>query len=101
MDNLNNPTSTSMQPQAQATTQHNQEKEVAKKPKTDDAFFEEAEKIVNKLLKNYDALLELPKKYYADNKDVDYMFNAIKKHHDSTKKSFKESDKDNGFTFKK
>jgi hypothetical protein len=81
----------------------NNERELQAKvqTKTEDAFFEEAEKVVNRLLKQYDTLLEVSKKYHAEDKDINYMFNAIKKHHDLTKKAFKDSDKDNGFTFKK
>lgn len=69
--------------------------------KTEEAFFDEAEKVVNRLLKQYDSLLELSKKHHAEDKDINYMFNAIKKYHDATKKTYKDSDKDNGFSFKK
>jgi len=79
----------------------NKPKSDTAKIKTDEAFFEEAVKIVNRLMKQYDALLELSKKHHVANKDIDYMFSEIKKYNDSTKKAFKESDKDSGFTFKK
>lgn len=69
--------------------------------KTEDKFFTDAEKIVNRILKQYDSLLELSKKHTVEDADVDYMFNEIKKYHDNTKKEFKSSDKGEGFTFKR
>jgi DNA-binding ferritin-like protein len=69
--------------------------------KTENKFFEDAEKVVNRLLKQYDSLLELSKKHKVNDEDVNYMFNEIKKYHENVKKEFKSSDKDDGFSFKR
>ena len=67
---------------------------------TDEKFLVEAEKVVNRIIQQYDKLLELSKKHHVEDKDANFMFNELKKVHDSTKKTFKEVDKTSGFSFK-
>ena len=57
---------------------------------TDEKFLVEAEKVVNRIIQQYDKLLELSKKHHVEDKDANFMFNELKKVHDSTKKTFKE-----------
>lgn len=78
----------------------NLEKKEEKNNSTDEKFLEDAEKVVNRIIQQYDKLLELSKKYHVEDKEANFMFNELKKVHDSTKKAFKEVDKTSGFSFK-
>lgn len=79
---------------------NNMEKKEKKENVTDEKFLIEAEKVVNRIIQQYDKLLDLSKKHHVEDKDANFMFNELKKVHDSTKKSFKEVDKTSGFSFK-
>ena len=79
----------------------NEQPKVEKKKKeTDEKFLLEAEKVANRIIQQYEKLLELSKKHNVEDKDANFMFNELKKVHDTTKKSFKEVDKSSGFSFK-
>lgn len=78
----------------------NLEKKEDKNKSTDPKFLSEAEKVVNRIIQQYEKLLELSKKHHVEEKDANFMFNELKKVHDSTKKTFKEVDKTSGFSFK-
>jgi DNA-binding ferritin-like protein len=68
---------------------------------TEEKFLIEAEKVVNRIVQQYEKLLELSKKHNIEEKDSNFMFNELKKVHDNTKKSFKDVDKTSGFSFKR
>lgn len=78
----------------------NLEKKEDKNKLTDPKFLSEAEKVVNRIIQQYEKLLDLSKKHHVEEKDANFMFNELKKVHDSTKKTFKEVDKTSGFSFK-
>lgn len=75
--------------------------ETPKKEVSDEGFFIEAEKTVNRLIKQYEQLVEICNKHKVINDDINYMFAEIKKQHESSKRSCKFSDKGVGFSFKK
>lgn len=83
-----------------SNTDLEKKEERKKEDSTDEKFLTEAEKVVNRIIQQYDKLLELSKKYHVEDKDANFMFNELKKVHDSTKKTFKEVDKTSGFSFK-
>lgn len=78
----------------------NEPKVSKNKKETEEKFLTEAEKVVNRIIQQYEKLLELSKKYNVEEKDSNFMFNELKKVHDTTKKSFKDVDKGSGFSFK-
>lgn len=83
-----------------SNTDLEKKEERKKENSTDEKFLTEAEKVVNRIIQQYDKLLELSKKHHVEDKDANFMFNELKKVHDSTKKTFKEVDKTSGFSFK-
>tara|TARA_Y100000588_G_scaffold310178_1_gene335579 strand:+ start:27922 stop:28212 length:291 start_codon:yes stop_codon:yes gene_type:complete len=96
MEDLNKDSMSSLSPNNDLEKKEERKKENS----TDEKFLTEAEKVVNRIIQQYDKLLELSKKHHVEDKDANFMFNELKKVHDSTKKTFKEVDKTSGFSFK-